>query len=259
MTDVYRFSEPQLLLFAMVLIRVSALVVSWPVFGVETIAPPIKILFALLLAMVVFPTLHFNADQQLAVGQNLMLMAAKEAVIGVLMGGLARFFFFAFQMAGELVSLSMGLSSAQMFNPALGGQSSALEQFYMAFAALFYLAMNGHHFLLTGLVDSFRLVPISSQLLNTGEFANLSMFVKEILEIGVKFAAPVLISILVVNLVLGIVGKTVPQMNVLVTSFPINILVGFVVLSLTLPLMFDEMGDILQTTTARVFQMVKTF
>ncbi len=259
MTEVYGFSEPELLLFFLVLVRLTAFLVSWPVFGVETIAPHIKILFGLALAMMIFPTLSFTAGQKLEVMDNLMLMSAKEAAVGLFMGSFARFFFFAFQIAGELVSLSMGLSSAQMFNPALGGQSSAIEQFYLAFATLFYLGVNGHHFLLTGVVDSFHIVPISKELLKTGEFKNISLFVQQIVEVGLKFSAPVLVSILVVNLIMGVIGKTVPQMNVLVTSFPVNILAGFVILVFTLPLMIDQMGDFLDLAMTSVFKMVKTF
>ena len=116
----------------------------------------------------------------------------------------------------------------------------------MIFASLFYLGVNGHHFLLTGLVDSFRLVPVSADLMKTGQIKNIALFVQQIVEVGLKFAAPVIVAILVVNLVLGVIGKTVPQMNVLVTSFPINILVGFVILMFTLPLMVDQMGDFLE-------------
>lgn len=259
MTEVYGFSQPQLLLFVLVLIRMSAFIVSWPVFGVETISAHIKVLFALTLAMMVFPTLKFDSEQIIAVNDHMMMMAAKEAAIGLFMGGLARFFFFAFQIAGELVSTSVGLSSAQMFNPTLGGQVSSIEQFYLAFATLFYLSVNGHHFLLTGLVESFRLVPLSAELLKTGEFKNVSLFVSQVIAIGLQFSAPILVSILVMNLVMGVIGKTVPQMNVLMTSFPVNILIGFAVLILTLPLMIDEMGDFLTIATSSVFKMVKTF
>lgn len=259
MTDIYKFSEPQLLLFVLVLVRMSAFIVTWPVFGVENISQPVKILFSLLLAMMIFPILSFSPEQLADVQKSLALMAAKEAVIGAMMGSLARFFFFAFQIAGELVSLSVGLSSAQMFNPALGGQVSAIEQFYLIFASLFYLGVNGHHFLLSGLVDSFRLVPVSADLMKTGQIKDIALFVQQIVEIGLKFAAPVIVAILVINLVLGVIGKTVPQMNVLVTSFPINILVGFVILSLTLPLMVDQMGDFLEASMTSVFKLVKTF
>lgn len=259
MTEVYRFNEPQMLLFFLVLIRISTFVVTWPVFGVETVSQHIKILFAFVIAIMVFPTLHFSGTQYSMVKESLIHMAVREAVIGALMGMLGRIFFFVFQIAGELASLAMGLSSAQIFNPTLGGQSTAIEQFHVAFATLFYLAVNGHHLLLAGLVDSFRLVPLTSELLHTSEFKNMSLIISEIVSIGLRLSAPVMISILVVNVVLGIVGKTVPQMNVLVTSFPINILIGFTILILTLPLMMDQVGDLLELTTTEMFRLVKTF
>ncbi len=83
--------------------------------------------------------------------------------------------------------------------------------------------------------------------------------VQEIMELGLRLSAPVVISILVVNLVLGVVGKTVPQLNVLVTSFPVNILVGFVLTMLTLPMLMDHMGEYLNLSTERIFAFVKSF
>lgn len=259
MTDVYRFSDSELLLFFMVLMRMSAFVVSWPVFGSESIGTQVKILFALSLAMVVFPTLHFSVEQMEAVKQNLILLAIREAAIGLSIGYLARFFFFAFRISGEMVSQAMGLGAAQMFNPALGGQSSSLEQLYVGLSSLFYLAVNGHHYLIKGLVDTFQWVQVAQLTFNTSQFVGLGQMTQEVVELGLKLSAPVVISILVVNLVLGVVGKTVPQLNVLVTSFPINILVGFGLIIITLPMLMDNMGEFLNTSTIRIFQLVKTF
>src|SRR3954470_24241059 len=149
MTQVYNFSEVELLYFSLVLIRMSSFVVSWPVFGVETVSPHIKVLFALVLTMVVFPTLKFSAFQKQALDGGLVLLIMREAFIGLAMGFLARMFFFAFRVAGEMVSQAMGLSAAAVFNPSMGGQTSSVEQFYTSLATLFYLAVNGHHYLIT--------------------------------------------------------------------------------------------------------------
>jgi flagellar biosynthetic protein FliR len=259
MTEVYNFSQSEILFFSLVLIRMTSFVVSWPVFGVETVSPPIKILFATLLTMVVFPTLKWAPYQTVALESGLVLLVLREAFIGVAMGFLARMFFFAFRISGEMVSQAMGLSAASMFNPSMGGQTSSMEQFYTALATLFYLAVNGHHYLITGLVRSFEWVPPAALTLNVSQFTGVTQMTQEILELGLRFSAPVVISILVVNLVLGVVGKTVPQLNVLVTSFPINILIGFFLLIITMPMLLDQMGDFLALSTSRVFELVKTF
>lgn len=259
MTEVYRFSEGEILLFGMLLLRMSAFVVSWPVFGTELSIPQVKILFALILTMVIFPTMSWNPTQMAAVKSDLVVLALREVFIGLALGYLARFFFFAFRVAGEMVSQAMGLSAASVFNPALGGQTTAVEQFYVAVASLFYLGVNGHHLLISALVRTLELVPVAKLGLNYSQFTGVGHMLQEVIELGLKFSAPVVISILVVNLVLGVVGKTVPQLNVLITSFPINIMVGFLFMLITLPLLMDNMGPFLESGTAKVFDFVKAF
>ncbi len=259
MTEVYRFSETEMLMFAMVLLRMSAFVVSWPIFGSELMTNQVKILFALILTMVIFPTLKWHPSQVLALKGDLMLLAVREVFIGLSLGFLARFFFFSFRVAGEMISQAMGLSSAQTFNPALGGQSTAVEQLYTVMASLFYLGVNGHHYLITGLVKTLDVVPVAQMSLNVSQFTGVAHMLQEVVELGLKFSAPVVISILVVNLILGVVGKTVPQLNVLVTSFPINIMIGFVLMIVTMPMVMDNMADFLNSSTETVFSFVKSF
>ena len=259
MSEVYRFSESELLFFFMVLVRLSSFVVSWPVFGVDNVSQKLKILFALALAMVIFPTLKISPAQVEAMRENLILLAAREALIGLSMGYIARMFFFCFRMAGDLLGQAMGLSAAQVFNPMLGGQTSAVEQFYVTLASLFYLSMNGHHYLISGLVSSFDWVPAATMSLRTTHFAGLINITQEIIVLGLKFSAPVVISMLIINLVLGVIGKTVPQINVLVTSFPITVMASLCLMFITMPMLIDEMGPYLTLSTERAFQFVKAF
>jgi flagellar biosynthetic protein FliR len=246
-------------MFGMVLLRMSAFTVSWPVFGAELPNHQIKILFALILATVMFPTLHWNPAQIAAMKGDLIVLAAREAFIGLALGYLARFFFFSFRVAGEMIAQAMGLSSAQVFNPSLGGQTTAVEQVYVAVASLFYLAVNGHHFLIQGLAKTMEVVPVAQMTLNTSQFTGVGHMIHDVIELGLRLSAPVVISILVVNIILGVVGKTVPQLNVLITSFPINILVGLILMIITFPMLMDHMGDFLDSSTNKVFEFVKAF
>ena len=259
MTEIYRFNESEILLFFMLVVRVSAFVVSWPVFGVENVSQKLKLLFALSLSLCLFPSVHVTAAQEAAMNKDLILLTAREAFVGMSMGYLARSFFFTFRIAGDMLSQAMGLSSAQAFNPMIGGQVTPVETLYVTLASLFYLTVNGHHFLITGLASSLDWVPLATLKLNTSQFVGLGHLMQEVIELGLKFSAPIVISILAVNLVLGVVGKTVPQLNVLVTGFPVNILIGFFLLIVTLPVFFDQMGPYLELSTTRVFQFVKAY
>lgn len=259
MTEVYRFSESEILFFFLVLMRMTAFVVSWPVFGVENVGAHLKVLFGVVLALTIFPTLHWAPAQYEAIKSDLILLAIREVFIGLSLGYLARFFFFTFRIAGEMMSQASGLSSASMFNPAIGGQVTSIEQLYVTLATLFYLAANGHHLLITGLVRTFEWAPTAKLALNFSQFPGVAFMAQEVIDLGLRFSAPIVISLLVVNLVLGVVGKTVPQINVLVTSFPINIMVGLGLMIMTMPLFIDQMSEFLQLSTERVFQFVKAY
>ncbi len=259
MTDVYKFSETEMLLFFLMLVRMTAFVVSWPVFGVPNMPQQLKILFGFVLAILLFGSVSKDSVEIASLDQNLMLLAAREALIGLIVGFLGRLFFFAFRVAGEMMSQAMGLSAAHLFNPALGGQSTSLEQFYVVLASLFYLGFNGHHHLLQALVETFRVAPLASMSLNVSHFIGMGEMVQKIVELGLKFSAPVVISIMMVNLVLGVVGKTVPQLNVLVTSFPINIMIGLFLMMVTLPVLFDQMNEYLNQSTVEIFKFVRAF
>ena len=259
MEHIYRFSESEILAFALVLLRISAFVVAWPIFGIENVPAPVKILFSLIVTVVLFPVIEWKGIQAGFDSPVLIFLAVKEVFIGLVFGFLAKMFFMAIQMAGELISISIGLSGAQLYNPAMGGQSSSVDTFIYSLASLFFLAINGHHLFITGLVDTFRILPLNPSSLSMLTFSAMGPFVQEIISIGIRLSAPVMIAILVVNLVMGILGKTVPQINVLVTSLTVNIMVGFVVLIVALPVMMAEMPDLLEISASRLFQIMRAF
>lgn len=259
MESVYRFSEPEIMAFTMVLVRITAFVVTWPIFGVESVPTQVKVLFALVMSLVLFPVIDWSAIRVHFDSSLLIWLALKEAFIGLVFGFLARMFFMATRVAGELISLSIGLSGAQLYNPAMGGQSTPMDQFLYALAALLFLAIDGHHLFVAALADTFRVVPMGPTGLNLSSFSAMGEFVQEIITIGIRIGAPVVVAIMVINLVMGILGKTVPQINVLVTSLAVNILVGFVILLVALPVMMGEMPDLLEMSAQRLFQMMRSF
>ena len=257
MAPVYDFNEFEILAFFLVMMRMSAFVVSWPVFGVPNVPNTLKILFALLLSMLIFPVVDHSALNEELLSTQIMILAVKEVFIGLVFGYLARCFFFAIRIAGELISITIGLSSSQLFNPAFGGQVTSIEQFKIVIASLFFLAINAHHLLIGGLIDSFRVIPLSGELLNLSHFNSIGIFMQEIMEIGFSLSAPVLISIFFVNVGMAVIGRTVPQINVLITSLPVNILVGLFVMTVSIPLLIWQMEGLMELTTTRLFAFVK--
>ncbi len=256
---VYNWSEPQFIAFILLLFRLSAFFVVWPVFFVTAIPYQVKVLLSVTVAMILFPLVDLSGYEVSLSNTLLIWYVIKEIFIGLVMGYLARFFFYIFNIAGDIISTSMGLSGVQLLNPNFGGRSSAIEQFLMIIATLFFISINGHHLLIMGIADSFRLAPIFNESVSLSGFEDSIYLLKQITEMGVKICAPAMVSIFFMNMALAIVGKAVPQFNVLITSLPVNILLGFVVLLVCMPVLLWQMDNFLEITIGNVFRFVKSF
>jgi len=252
-----QFPEGQIIAFALVLLRILAFVISWPVFGSSNVPVPVKILLSVVMSMILFPTISFQNVDMIKIGDDIIFLASREIFLGLALGFLMRMFFFAISIAGEIISISIGLSSAQVFNPALGTQSNVVEQFEMMIATLFFLAINGHHVFIRGMVESFSAAPIASMAVKSSSFAGITIFVQDVFLAGLRISAPILVAIFLTNIAMGILGRAVPQINVLVTSMPVTLLLGMAILIITTPLFLGEMHGLLNLMAERFFQFVR--
>lgn len=257
MPSLYQFSEPQMLGFILVLLRVTAFIVALPIFGTSNVPTPVKILLSFALSFIIYPILLTGVLKDFSVGDELYLLALKEVVVGLMLGFVCRMFFFAISIAGQLMSVSMGLSAAQLFNPAMDAQGTSLEQFQMVLATLLFLLLNGHHLFLLGLGESFNALPLSFDSFNFESVKSIALMGQEVLAVGLKLSAPIVISVFITNLSMGVIGRAVPQINVLVTSLHLTIIVGLFVFLMSLPLMVSEMDDLKDLLAGRLWDVIK--
>lgn len=257
MFPLYQFPEGQIIAFALVFLRIIAFVIAWPVFGTNLVSAPVKILLALTLSVLLFPILKYQNADLIRIDDELLFLVIREIGVGLLLGYLMRMFFFAVSVAGEIISVSIGLASAQLYNPAMGSQSNVVEQFQLALATLFFLAIDGHHFFLSGLATSFNVVPVAAVGINYKVFSSVVVAGQTVLLLGFKMAAPVLVAIFMANISLGILGRAVPQLNVLVTSMPVTIMAGLGVLIISMPLFVGEMDMVLTAMANHFMQFMK--
>lgn len=259
MFEIYKFNQAEILTFILVVMRVSVFLISWPVFSSGNVPAPIKVLLSLVLAIVMFPAIGHDRLSAPQLEQFYIWLLMREAFIGLALGFLARFFFFAISICAQIASDSIGLSSVQLLNPTTNDRSSAIEEFYTILATLFFLGLNGHHIFISGLAKSYEILPLSLNALNMAVLGSAGTLAQSVTVMGIKLAAPVLVSIFCMNLAMGIIGRAVPQINVLVTSMPINIMVGFFILMVSIPLLITGMGELLNHTIAGVFGVLKGF
>ncbi|MBO9668427.1 MAG: flagellar biosynthetic protein FliR [Bdellovibrio sp.] len=250
-------TEAQILLFALILLRMMAFIVSSAFFGSNLVHTPVKILLSITMSVLLFPVVKIGNVDYLTISNEIIGLAVRELIVGLSLGFLTRLFFFVVSMVGDLTAMSVGLGAGQMFNPLLGTQGNAMESFYSTLGTLVFLAINGHHILIRAIAESYTLVPVSSLSLNVGPFAEMAMFGQTAMILTIKMCAPVLATILLVNLAMGILGRAVPQINVLVTSMPVTIMLGMTVVFICLPLMVMEMNGLVEITASNLFQVMK--
>lgn len=259
MLNFSQLTEIQILMFAMILLRMSAFVVSAAVFSSQSIAAPVKILFALVFTIAVFNPVATNVTlvRLHEMQGDLLLLGAREVAIGLVLGFMTRLFFFAISMAGEIVSISMGLGQAQIFNPMMGSMGNAMEQFYSVIATLVFLALNGHHIMIQGLVESFSIVPLAQLSFEVGSFAEVVMRVQNFFVMGIKIAAPIMVSMMILQFGIALLSRVVPQINVMMTSASITVLAGFVVLFISLPLLVMQMAGLMDFSLNEFLKFIK--
>jgi flagellar biosynthetic protein FliR len=250
-------TEAQILVFALIFLRMIAFVVSSAIFGSPVVSTPIKVLLSLVFSMLLFPVVKTGPVDYDLVSNAIIGLAIRELFIGLVLGFLTRLFFFAVSITGDLVSISIGLSSSQLYNPLMGSQGNTIEQFYSTLGALVFLAINGHHMLLSAIAQSYQLVPLGELSFHTGPLAEMTVYFQTVMILAVKMCAPVLVTILLANLGMGILGRAVPQINVLVTSMPVTILLGVAVVFLCLPLVIMEMSGLVEITAGKLFEVMK--
>jgi flagellar biosynthesis protein FliR len=254
-----QLNEMQILVFALILLRMSSFVVSGAIFSSQSIPAPLKILFALVFTLCVYGPISTNEVLvRLKENEsNLLLLAGREVFIGLVLGFVTRFFFFAISMAGEIVSISMGLGQAQIFNPMMGSMGNAMEQFYVVIGTLVFLSFNGHHIMLQGLVESFQTAPLGVFNFEFKTLAELVLKTQDYFILGIKIAAPILISMTVVQFGIALLSRVVPQINVLVTTASLTVLLGFVIMFVSLPLLVMQMGGMMTVSLDDLFKLLR--
>ncbi|HVK61672.1 MAG TPA: flagellar biosynthetic protein FliR [Bdellovibrionales bacterium] len=255
MLPILNFNEAEILAFALILLRVSAFLVTWPVFSVFAVPHQLKVLFAVLLTMVLFPVINRAGASTEVLSQQIIWLAGKEVLTGICLGFLTRLFFFAVSAGANLIATSAGLANAQLFNPTIGATTTVVEQFYVAVATLLFLSLNGHHIFLDGLVQSFDAIPLTGGI-DIAVFKDSGLILQSVVESGIKISAPVMVVVFFLNVAMGIIGRAVPQINVLVTSMPVNFMAGILVMLVGIPAMVFEMSHQVDSFAAVLFKFL---
>lgn len=217
-------------------LRMLGLFTLAPVLSLNAIPRRVRVGLALLVVVAAQPSLPQMPVVALNSTEALMV-ALQQVLIGATVGFAARVIFAAIEFAGEIIGLQMGLNFASFFDPLAGGQSTAVSRFYGTCATWLFVVMNGHLLLTMALLDSFTSFPVGPNPLDFVRTLQPQVWGAEIFSLGLWVALPIVSMLLLVNMVMGVIARVSPQMNVFSIGFPISIGIGITGLWLTLPMM----------------------
>ncbi|MFZ3576621.1 flagellar biosynthetic protein FliR [Virgibacillus sp. DJP39] len=232
--------------FLLIFVRVTAFFVALPLFSYKTIPNHFKIGFSFFLAFIMFYTVE---SPIIPIDDTFVLLLVKEAIVGLLIGLLAYIILSAIQIAGGLIDFQMGFAIANVIDPQTGAQSPLTGQYFYIIALLFLLSVNGHHLFIDGIFFSYNLIPIDVFV----PFQNESLvnFVIETFNkmfvIAFQMAIPIVGCLFLVDVALGIIARTVPQLNVFVVGLPLKIFVSFVAMLFFLSLYMVLVKSLFET------------
>ncbi len=229
--------------FILIFLRVSAMIITIPILGDRTIPVRVKAGLSLLITFLIFPFAQTAAWRLSSDIFSLVFRMAGEIMIGVTIGFIGRLIFDGILLAGQLIGFQMGFSIVNVIDPMNNEQVSIIAQFQYLIAMLIFLMMNGHHIFLYAIAESFRIIPplgfhFSGELMQV-----LLSGVKNMLEVAIKTGAPIIAILLFTSVGMGLVARTVPQINIFIVGFPLQIAIGLISVGLTLPVFMRLLGN----------------
>jgi flagellar biosynthetic protein FliR len=239
LNEIIGLSEPQFIGFFLALLRISSLIVVAPVLGSQSVPARVKIFLALLLTLVILPAVKSEPEIGSLTMLSLFPLAIKEIVLGLFLGFIAKFMFEGFQFAGTLISTQMGLGMAQLVDPESGSQTSPIGNIYSLTAIMLFLLFNGHHLVLSALFKTFEMIPVSRlNVIETAAKIKMTTMFNDLFAIGIKLAAPSMVTLFLIEACMGIMARIVPQMNIFFIGLPLRLAVGLFILIGSLPVFY---------------------
>lgn len=246
------FTVENLEFYLLILMRVAGLIMTAPFFSYSSVPMRVRAALSVFLALVVIQTVPVISLQYSGVfGYSVLIL--KETMLGVTLGLMCTICFYVVNLAGQLMDMEMGLSMANMFDPMTNMQFSVTGNLYNYLLMLMLVVTNMHYYILRAIVDSFSYFNVGEAVFDTVSLKNVVVdFIANYFMIAVRIILPVFCCMLLINVVLGVLAKAAPQMNMFVVGMQIKVLVGLIILVLVIqsfPMVanyiFDEMKQVI--------------
>jgi flagellar biosynthesis protein FliR len=219
----------------LVALRVGGLLLIAPMWSAKTVPMRLRTACLVLFAVLLLPTALASAPAGGAVITPVSFLS--ETLIGLAIGMAGALIVAGAEAAGDLLSISIGLSGASIFNPTSGGQTMVLGQFMQLLTLTLLLTAGGHVLMLEALANTFRVLPLGGAMHMADGALALAATGASIFSAALQFSAPVLGAIMLTNVSLGVLTRAAPQLNIFSVAFPLQICIGLLVLAMVLSIL----------------------
>ena len=236
-------------------LRVGAFLISSPFFGSRMVPIQIRIVFSFCLGFWILGTLQFP-DQNTLLGPKLILIVLQELFIGLTVGLVLNICFAAVTLAGEKIAATSGLAFASQVDPNGGGQSPVISQIFFLFLIVVFFSVNGHLIILGLIYKSFEFYPLG-QFMSYGELVSAGLSASDILfKSAAIIVLPIVIVLLFVNIAIGFITKSAPQLNLFSFGFPMTLIGAFLILFYSVDAIAFAFKDLIQSIIDLVMSLL---
>ena len=226
----YRYVDVLLIIF----VRILGAIAFLPIID-ESKMPRIAMAgFSLGISLSVFFNMDVSASYYEPNLVSYTILIVKETIVGLVMGFVVKIFFQIYPFVGSLLSMQGGLGMSMVMDPTAGTQSALVGRLYNLGLGAFFVLSGGYHWFIHTLVESFELVPINQELFGANVAMNMIESIALYFELGLKLSIPIISVILVIDFAMGILARTVPQMNMFVIGIPLKMLIMFILMVVTI-------------------------
>lgn len=253
------FSIYHLEYFLAILARVMGAMVFAPIFGNVTVTRRVRIMLGIGVALILYTAYPYTPlNYTTFIGYTVIVV--KELVVGLTLGFTANMVLTIINAAGQFIDRELGFSMVSNFDQTFNTETTISAQFYSMLVMILMLVLNLHYYILSALSDSFTLIPLGNVTIDTGELYDTMIgYITQYFIIALRISLPVLIAIMLLNVVLGVLAKTAPQMNMFVVGIQLKIFVGFGVIAVTLPFLSTITGYLYEQMQKVVIDVLQVF
>jgi len=255
--ELFNFTPDHFFNFFLILIRVSGLVVSAPILSADTVPRPLRIYLTLLVALILINVVPLQSDLDSLSTLDYFLLATKEVMVGLLLGVVPRVLFAAIDFAATVIGFQMGLSISNVVDPQSDVQISIIASFEGVVATLIFILLDGHHIFFEALSFSYQAVPIGGFQFTDNKIGFLVRITADLFIIGLKLGAPIIIALLIANIIMGFMARSIPQMNIFVVGFPFTIGLGLLMMLIGMPQITQGITKIFQSFGKDVIELIQ--